>query len=150
MSQQLKSELSESINTIVLGIKEELLYNDNSINEQGTSLMQTKEYFEMLFSTFNQNLIDVVNGTNASFDDIKKYIHFEDGNIILGQVDNEFTLKISNEKISLMQGGYEVAYLSNSKLYVTYANMLNSLQIGNFAFVTRSSGNLSFKKVGNL
>ena len=49
-----------------------------------------------------------------------------------------------------MQGGYEVAYLSNSKLYVTYANILNSLQIGNFAFVPRSSGNLSFKKVGNL
>lgn len=150
LAQQLKSELSQSINAIVSEIKEELLYNDNLINEQSTSLTQTKEYFEMLFSTFNQNLIDVVNGTNASFEDIKKYIRFEDGNIILGQIDNEFTLKISNEKISLMQGGYEVAYLSNSKLYVTYANILNSLQIGNFAFVPRSSGNLSFKKVGNL
>ena len=150
LSQQLKSELSQSINAILLEIKEELLYNDNLISEQSTSLTQTKEYFEMLFSTFNQSLTDVVNGTNASFEDIKKYIRFEDDNIILGQVDNEFTLKISNEKISLMQGGYEVAYLSNSKLYVTYANILNSLQIGNFAFVPRSSGNLSFKKVGNL
>ena len=147
LSQQLKSELSQSINSIVSELKEELLYNDTLIDEQSTSLTQTKEYFEMLFSTFNQNLIDVVNGTNASFEDIKKYIRFEDGNIILGQIDNEFTLEISNEKISLMQGGFEVAYLSNSKLYVTYANILNSLQIGKFAFVPRSSGNLSFKKV---
>ena len=148
LSTQLKSEISQSINTIVSQLKEEILYNDTLINEQSTSLTQTKEYFELLFSTFNQNLIDVVNGTNASFEDIKKYIRFEDGNIILGQVDNEFTLEISNEKISLMQGGFEVAYLSNSKLYVTYANILNSLQIGKFAFVPRQSGNLSFKKVG--
>lgn len=148
LSTSLKSEISQSVENVSSTISEKVELNSQIIEEQSTELTQTKSYFEMLFSEFNQELTDVVNGNNASFDDIKKYIRFVDGDIILGQVDNVFSLRISKDKISFLQGNQEVAYLSNSKLYITYANVLNSIQIGNFNFASRDNGSLGIKVVG--
>ena len=67
--------------------------------------------------------------------------------IILGEVNNNLMLKISNDKISFLQNGIEVAYMTDNKLYITDGEFLNSLQLGNFAFYPRSNGNLSFKKI---
>ena len=66
---------------------------------------------------------------------------------ILGEINNSLMLKISNDKISFLQNGIEVAYMTDNKLYITDGEFLNSLQLGNFAFYPRSSGNLSFKKI---
>jgi len=56
-------------------------------------------------------------------------------------------LKISNDKISFLQNGIEIAYMTDNKLYITDGEFLNSLQLGNFAIYPRTSGNLSFKKI---
>ena len=150
LKQQLASEIEQSANTIYLEVSEQY-YNKSQSNELisdiGTSLEQTKSYFELNFNSFTQELSDVLNNTNARYEDIKKYIRFEDGNIILGEVGNEFMMIISKTKISFMQGTQEVAYISNSKLYNTFVEVLQSLQIGKFAFIPRASGNLTFKKV---
>lgn len=116
-------------------------------NQVSTQLTQTSESFEMKFTNIEE-LINTVN-TNSSenYNEIIKYIRFIDGNIILGQVDNQLTLQISNDRISFMQNGLEVAYINNNKLYITDGEFLHSLILGNFAFYPRSSGNLSFNKI---
>ena len=100
---------------------------------------------------FNQ-LKDTVDDNNGEsreqFDEIHKYIRFDNGDIILGESGNEITLRIENDRISFLDDGAEVAYFSNKQLVVTDANFLNSLQIGHFAFVPRKNGNLSLVKVG--
>jgi len=95
----------------------------------------------------NQNIGDVAAGTDAKFEEISKYIRFEDGNIILGESGNTLTLRIENDRISFLDSGLEVAYFSNNKLYVTDGEFLHSLQLGNFAFMPRENGNLSFTKL---
>lgn len=40
-----------------------------------------------------------------------------------------------------------VAYITDSQLYITEANIIYRISIGNFAFIPRANGNLSFKKV---
>lgn len=152
---ELRKELTSLIEQTSTAIRSEVgekYYSkeDNAdlISEINTVFEQNKSYFEMQFNMFQQDLDDLLNGTNANFEDIRKYIRFEDGNIILGQIGNEFTLKITKERISFMQGEMEIAYLSNSKMYNTYVEIITSLTIGNFAFIPRASGNLSFKKVG--
>lgn len=100
------------------------------------------------FQTLNQLLQTLDGETSARFNEIIKYIRFVDGNIVLGEVGNEITLTIENDRISFKQNGAEVAYFSNNKLTVTDGNFLNSLQIGNFAFIPRTNGSLDFKKVG--
>ena len=112
-----------------------------------TQFVQTNEDFTYQFS----NLTELINNLDASsaeqFNNIIRYIRFVDGNIILGEINNSLMLKISNDKISFLQNGIEVAYMTDNKLYITDGEFLNSLQLGNFAFYPRSSGNLSFKKI---
>ena len=112
-----------------------------------TQFIQTSEDFTYQFS----NLTELINNLDSSsaeqFNNIIRYIRFVDGNIILGEINNSLMLKISNNKISFLQNGIEVAYMTDNKLYITDGEFLNSLQLGNFAFYPRSSGNLSFKKI---
>jgi hypothetical protein len=89
----------------------------------------------------------VAAGTDAKFEEISKYIRFVDGNIVLGEEGNTLTLQIENDRISFLDSGLEVAYFSNNRLYVTDGEFINSLQLGNFAFIPRENGNLSFKKL---
>ena len=78
---------------------------------------------------------------------IQKYIRFEDGNIILGEAGNELTLRIENDRISFLDDGAEVAYLSNKKLVVLDGWFIHSLRVGAFAALPRGNGNLSIVKV---
>ena len=85
--------------------------------------------------------------TDANFEEIRKYIRFVEGKILLGEVGNELELQIANNRISFLQSNAEVAYFSNNKLYVTDGEYTNSLRLGQFAFLPRENGNLSFKKL---
>lgn len=117
------------------------------VSSVSTTIEQTKDSFEIQFNQFNADLEAVATGNDAQFEEIRKYIRFVDGQILLGEVGNELELQITNDRISFLQDGAEVAYFSNRKLYVTDAEILHSLQIGNFAYVPRANGNVSWKKV---
>lgn len=112
-----------------------------------TKFTQTNEHFTYQFNTLTETINNLDADSSAQFNNIIRYIRFVDGDIILGEVNNNLMLKISNDKISFLQNGIEVAYMTDNKLYITYGEFLNSLQLGNFAFYPRSSGNLSFKKI---
>lgn len=120
---------------------------DSLISSVSTQIEQTSESIEIQFSKFSQDIQDVAAGADAEFEEIKKYIRFIDGKILLGEEGNQLELQISNDKIQFLQDGSEVAYFSNHKLNVTDGHFINSLQLGNFAFLPRSNGNLSFKKI---
>ena len=60
----------------------------------------------------------------------------------------QLSMLLSEQKLSFYQGTDEVAYFSNNKLYVTDAEILDRLQLGKFAFIPRSNGNLSFRYLG--
>lgn len=120
---------------------------DALISSISTTVEQTKESFEIQFNQFSQDIEAVAAGSDANFEEIRKYIRFVDGKILLGEVGNELELEIANDRISFLQDGTEVAYFSNRKLYVTDTQILHSLQLGSFAFMPRANGNLSFKKI---
>jgi len=119
---------------------------DALVSSVSTAIEQTKNSFEIQFNQFSADIEAVATGADAEFEEIRKYIRFVDGQILLGEVGNELELQIANDRISFMQDGAEVAYFSNRKLYVTDAEILHSLQLGNFAFMPRANGNLSFKR----
>lgn len=120
---------------------------DALISSVSTTIEQTQKSAEIQFNQFSADIEAVANGADAEFEEIRKYIRFIDGKILLGEVGNELELQIANDRISFLQDGAEVAYFSNRKLYVTDAEILHSLQIGNFAYVPRANGNVSWKKV---
>ena len=120
---------------------------DALISVVATEVEQTKNSFDITFTQFSQDIEAVAAGADAEFEEIKRYIRFVDGKILLGEAGNELELEISNNRISFLQDGAEVAYFSNRKLYVTDTQILHSLQLGSFAFMPRANGNLSFKKI---
>lgn len=110
---------------------------------------QTAKGFGLTFKNLIEQIETLDGETKATFDEIVKYIRFVDGNIILGKVGNELELKIRHDRIQFIQSGVEVAYFSNNKLYVTDGEFINSLKLGNFAFIPRENGSLDFRKVVN-
>lgn len=150
VEQNLQSAINQSAENITAKVAEDYYLKDDTdalISSVSTELELTKNGLDIQFTQFSADIAAVAEGTDAEFEEIRKYIRFVDGKILLGEVGNELELEIANDRISFLQDGAEVAYFSNRKLYVTDTQILHSLQLGNFAFMPRENGNLSFKKV---
>jgi hypothetical protein len=150
LEQNFESSLIKTQEDITATVAERYYLKEDTealISEVSTQVEQTKESVEIQFNQFSQDIEAVAAGTDANFEEIRKYIRFVDGQIHIGEVGNELELRIANDRLSFLQDGAEVAYLSNRKLYITDAQILHSLQLGSFAFMPRANGNLSFKKI---
>ena len=150
LEQNFESSLIKTQEDITATVAESYYLKEDTdalISSISTTVEQTKESVEIQFTQFTQDIEAVATGTDANFEEIRKYIRFVDGQIHIGEVGNELELRIANDRLSFLQDGAEVAYLSNRKLYITDAQILHSLQLGSFAFMPRANGNLSFKKI---
>ena len=72
-----------------------------------------------------------------------KYIRFADGTITLGEVNNSLILTLSNNRMSFLQNGVEVAFISENKLYIYDGEFINSLKLGRWAWIIEKDGGLS-------
>lgn len=93
-----------------------------------------------------QALANEVTERNLNYD---LYIQLDGSGILLGQRDSPFKVKITNTEMSFLQDGLKIAYVSNSKLYITDVEVKNNLAMGTpdsgfFDFIPRANGNLSF------
>lgn len=147
---KLSAQILATSESITSTLMEEVYLKDDVdalVSAVSTQVTQTAEDVEIRFTDFSQDIEAVANGTAAQFEEISKYIRFVDGNIVLGEEGNTLILRIENDRISFLDSGMEMAYFSNNKLYVTDGEFLHSLQLGNFAFMPRENGNLSFTKL---
>lgn len=122
------------------------LENAKIRHQLSTALKQTRDEFLFQFNNYKQLLDETGKALEQRFNDFSRYIRFKAGNIELGDINSPFKALITHEKISFLKGGVEVAYMSNNKLYITDAYVINSLRIGNFEFSVQENGNLSFRK----
>lgn len=78
-----------------------------------------------------------------------KWFRFSKDGMEIGSSDDgeNIKLRLNNNRISFLSDDMEVAYISSNKLYITDGEFLNRLVLGNFGFIPRQNGNLSFKKV---
>ena len=149
LEESIYSELSKTEETILSKVGESYYLKGDAealVKDVATQFEQTATDFNFKFSTYQADLEALSNGTDASFQEIQRFIRFEDGKIHLGEYGNELELQIANDRISFQQSGTEVAYFSNNKLYVVDGEFTTSLKLGGFAFLPRNNGNLSFKK----
>ena len=150
LEQNVESSLIKTEEDITAKVEEKVYLKEDTdalVSAVATELELTKSGLDITFSQFSQDIEAVAAGTDANFEEIRKYIRFEDGKILLGEAGNELELEISNNRISFLQDGAEVAYFSERKMHITDTQIDHSLQLGNFAFMPRANGNLSFKKI---
>lgn len=149
-----KSTFIANIEDTAESLKREVSENFTSVSdletfeqEISTRFEQTSKTFEFSFSEMAQLIKDTEDGVRTEFEIYEKFIRFINGDIVLGEVGNEITLRLQHDRIQFLQSGAEVAYFSNNKLYVTDIEVLNELRMGSFGFIPRSNGSLDLKKV---
>ena len=148
--QSVYAEIDKAYDKVVIEVGEKTYSKDdidNMLGNVNTQFEQTKNAFNFNFEQLTKNMNALVSETDSGFSEIKKYIRFIDGAIVIGEEGNPLILKMINDRISFLENGNEVAYISNRRMYITDTEILNSLSIGNFAFKPRENGNLSFGKV---
>lgn len=62
--------------------------------------------------------------------------------IELGKKDSDFKLRITNEKLEFYDGSSTPAYISNQKLMIRKAEVIDELQFGDFVWRKRPNGNM--------
>lgn len=142
--------IAQTSTSIKMEVSETYTTNDQLISYVGTSLEQLSDSFNFVFTdlkaTVDQNDIEA----REKFSEIEKYIRFIDGNIILGSSDSAITLTIENDLIVFRKNGEQFGWWDGVDFHTgnIVVEVNERAQFGNFAFVPRSNGSLSFLKVG--
>ena len=140
----LNSDLSD-INSDLYNVNQQVTITTQQINE----LQTVTDGWELNFNTLTETVTQLGDTVSTNYNEQLKYIRFIDGVIWIGMEpeadQDKFEVSISNDRISFWQNNVEIAYLSNSRLYVTAAQIINRLDLGNFAFFPRDNGNLTFR-----
>ena len=123
---------------------------DTLLSSVNTEVEQTKTSWQVTFNQLVKQLNDYSDGSDAAFDEIRKYIRFEDGNILLGNSSSPLILRIRNNRIQFLQNGYEVAYISDQRMYNTTCEIINQLRIADSAWTVEynASGDTVISLVG--
>lgn len=144
--QDIYTEIDTSAGNIMFKVGEKYYSKDQVdgiIDEMNTKFTQKKDKFLFEFYGLKDNLDKLKDDTDAELTELKSYIHFIDGTILLGKVDDPFKLHIKRNRISFMDNNVEVAYIANHKLYITDGEFTNSIRLRSFKWYIRKNGNMS-------
>ena len=156
-------ELQEEIDTSIEQVEGQIISTvqatyttkdefENEIATIGTQITQNQESVNFQFSQLNGSLADLnsFKGTAGSqLETITKYIRFLNGDIVLGGSDSKVQLKLENDRISFLDNNNEVMYITDEELSIMRAIIATQLTIGDFSWVPRSNGNVSFRYIGS-
>ena len=94
-----------------------------------SALEQTAEHLTLRFDEANAYTLEVDGKLAQLIGQLQTYIRFGTEGIELGELGSPFTSLLGNEKLSFMQSGVEIAYISNHKMYITRAQVADSLTV---------------------
>ena len=160
-------EVTKQISDVEKSINANL---DKALNQNTTELLTTveglyakKDTFESfqtsVSSQFNQTTKDIqmtfseaVVATNTVNNNLETYkaevqanIRFDANGIELGKNTSPFKAKLNNTKLAFTENGAEIAYISNNKMHITEANIVDNMTIGKFIWDIGTNGNLTLK-----
>lgn len=144
LRQEVNSNIEQTGEAIKSSVYEKVYLKDDVdtlLSSVNTEVEQTKTSWQVTFNQLVKQLNDYSDGSDAAFDEIRKYIRFEDGNILLGNSSSPLILRIRNDRIQFLQNGYEVAYISDQRMYNTTCEIINQLRIADSAWTVETNSN---------
>lgn len=158
-------ELSSQLQMTEANLKLELsetYYNKGDTDEKFESMEQsilnvTSENLNLQFTSIKNEFTDKtesmegdINDLGSSISEIQTYFDFSEDGLKIGKSTSDIKLKLENDKVSFVNNAdIDLAYWEEDVFHVENGEFEKTLKLGNFAFVPRVSGNLSFKKVVN-
>lgn len=115
-----------------LGQLQETIVTDETLEEVKQLLIsQWSDELELRFTSV-LNIIDQTNGTIEENQRLlEQYIRFEGARIELGRSDSVIKAVLQNDRLSFVESGQEVAYISNRTLHIKDAQIEQTLRFGN-------------------
>ena len=114
-----------------LGQLQESIVTDEALEEVKQLLIsQWSDELELRFTSV-LNIIDQTNGTVEENQRLlEQYIRFEGARIELGRSDSVIKAVLQNDRLSFVESGQEVAYISNRTLFIKDAQITQTLRFG--------------------
>lgn len=127
---QLSSSV-EQTEASITSIVREYATKEHMQSEIQSAVRQTKEDYTIEFTRVQQG----IDTTSAALEEYKRevatYVRFDEDGLELGKSDSKIKAELSNDKLAFTQDDVEVAYISDHKLFIQEANVVNRIAIGN-------------------
>ena len=146
----LASLIEQTSDAIRLEVSQTYVTNDELTEAVSSRLTQFEDQFLFEFESLKATLDENDAEARAQLTEIYKYISFDNGDIKLGASDSAITLTIENDMIVFKKNGAQFGWWDGVDFHTgnIVVEVNERAQFGNFAFVPRSNGSLSFLKVG--
>jgi hypothetical protein len=116
MVEQAKTEL----NSAITGLETSL----------STAISQTARDITFAFSEATNYTVTATGEILEYINLIQSYQRFSADGLELGVLGSPFIAKLGNTRLSFLQNGVEIAYISNNRLYITEARITRNLAMG--------------------
>jgi hypothetical protein len=119
---------------------------DNRIGEIVQSLQSlVSQTASSLTIKFTEQTANATSPLQSAINTLQSYIRATASGLEIGKSSSPFITRLTNDKLSFLQNGNEVAYISNNKMYITEAQITNKLVMGTgdtglFEWVTNTNG----------
>lgn len=140
--------------SLLIKISEEL-YSKGEVDEMvsavSTQIQAVANGIEITFSELQQDISDVEAGADARFQSLQSYIRMAGGTITLGEVGNDITLTLENDRIGIYSSGTLITYWTADDFVAPFTLRIplgGRLVLGDHAFIPRSNGSLDFRYIG--
>ena len=149
----LTSLIQQTSNSILLEVSETYAENDEVKESISTQFKQLSDSFEMTFNNMQTTIDENDAAAREHIEEQRQYIRFVGGKIILGEeTPDSMVLTLENDRISFAKSGSDEPFGWWDGVDFHTGNIVIEVnkraQFGDFAFVPRSNGSLSFLKVG--
>lgn len=147
--QTLTTLIEQTSESLRLMVTEEYTTNDKLTEALSTAMTQLSDQFLFEFNSLKATVDANDEENRENFEQLYKYISFEGGDIVLGSSENAITLTIQNDMIVFKKNGQQFGWWDGVDFHTgnIVVEVNERAQFGNFAFVPRSNGSLSFLKV---
>ncbi len=144
------SLIEQTSEAIRLEITQAFITGDQLEEAVTTRLTQLADQFLFEFEAMQAQIDQNDTEARTQLAEIYRYISFDGGDIKLGASDSAITLTLENDVIVFKKNGAQFGWWDGVDFHTgnIVVEVNERAQFGNFAFVPRSNGSLSFLKVG--
>ncbi len=149
----LTSLINQAVDSILLQVSETYFTQTGAESLEETLTSALKVSSEDIKAEFTKQIKDTDDYATENFEKLYKYIKFSGETAVsIGSGDSVVTLELDNEAgIIFKRNGVQFGLWDGENFYTgnIVVQLNERAQFGNFAFVPRSDGSLSFLKVGD-
>ena len=160
MNEQISMNLSSTMEQITSvqsgldGISDNLADQARQVEtlreEKDSELKLLTDRMEVNFESTTEQISNVNGEVQAVVEELEKHFEFSTDGLIIKAGENTMELRLDNDMIRFTKNGQEFGWWDGVDFHTgnVVVNVNERAQFGNFAFVPRSNGSLSFLKVG--